>query len=216
MKKIIALILAAAFALSLCSCSLVKAPAEPGSSDADSSSFDSSESEVSSQSEVSQENSKREELMKFQFEINGKAITVPCLYSDLTALGYSVEEDEDLEPNTYTIGTYVKNADGESLHVQFWNPSTETKKYSECQIAQIEISLDKKLDVSLPGGLKFDENLTGEQILEAYGEPDYENDSDDTWSIHYEDKAYASVKFMLYKEDKMKGYSSLTINHIED
>ena len=214
MRKILIAVLTVLLVISLCACSLNKKTEDTDKSSVVNS--DVSGVEQTQSQETSKENNKRDELMTFQVEINGKSLTVPFEYSELTSLGYSLEEDDDLKANTYTIGTYVKNADGESLHLQFWNPSTETKKYSQCQISEIEITLDKKLDVTLPGGIKFDENLTPEQVLELYGEADMDLDEDDYRSLSYEDGGYKQVKFMFYKEDKMKGYNELTINHIND
>ena len=221
MKKLIITIIAAILAVSLCACGSAQKTAESSSSDANSQSEQSNvssqseQTDASSQTGESQGNSKRDELLSFQVEINGTKLTVPFDYSQIAALGYTVDKDENLKPNTYTIGTFVKNAEGDSLHVQFWNGSKETKKYSECQISQIEFRFDNKANVVLPGNVKFDEQVTPEMVIAAYGEADYDNNTDDYRSISYENGAYESVKFMLYKDDKLKHGSTLTINHIE-
>lgn len=210
MKKLLITLLTLLCTVSFCSCSA-------GGNSTVSGNGDSAKNSANDDSQASdQESSKRAELMKYQVEINGKSLMLPFEYSELTALGYSLKDDDNLKANTYTIGTYVTNANDESLQVQFWNPSKETKKYSECQVSQIEVTLNKNLDVTLPGGLKFDENLTADQVIEMYGEADWDFDKDDYRSLDYEDGGFKSVKFMFYKEDNMKGYTSLTINHIDD
>lgn len=210
MKSIIITLLAAAMIISLFACGSGEKAADANNNPDVSSSADSSQEIEEAKVGL------RDELMTYRFEINGTALTIPFDYSEITALGYELTEDDELAPNTYTIGTYVKNADGDSLHVQFWNGSTEPKQYSECQICQVEIKLDEHLDVKLPGDLKFDENLTPEQVIAAYGEADFDLDQESYRSLTYDDGGFKQVDFMFYKEDNMKGYSTLTINHIED
>ena len=194
MKKFITTLLAVTLLVSLCACG---------------SNSDSSKDEA-------QKKSNRDELMSFNIEINGTALTLPFEYSQFTELGYSLIDDEELAPNTYSIGSYVKNDNGESLNVQFWNNSKDTKKYSECQICQIETTLNKSLTVTLAGDIKFDEKLTPKKVIKTYGEPDYDFDEEDFQTLSYEDGSFKQVKFMFYKKGSMKEYNTLTINHIEN
>lgn len=210
MKRILAIILLSLLLVSLAACS------GNGGNVSNDAATNSKADGLTQSAETEQTNSKRDALMSFQVEINGKSLTVPCAYSDLEALGYSLPEDDDLKPNTYTIGTYVKNADGDSLHVQFWNGSDNTKKYSECEVCEIEITLENNLDVKLPGGVVFDDKLTPEMIIEAYGEADYDHDTEDYHAVDYENGGFESVHFQLYKEENMKKYGTVTINHIVD
>ena len=210
MKRILAIILLSLLLVSLAACS------GNGGNVSNDAATNSKADGLTQSAETEQTNSKRDALMSFQVEINGKSLTVPCAYSDLEALGYSLPEDDDLKPNTYTIGTYVKNADGDSLHVQFWNGSDSTKKYSECEVCEIEITLENNLDVKLPGGVVFDDKLTPEMIIEAYGEADYDHDTEDYHAVDYENGGFESVHFQLYKEENMRKYSTVTINHIVD
>lgn len=210
MKRILAILLSSLLLVSLAACS------GNGGNVSNDAATNSKADGLTQSAETEQTNSKRDALMSFQVEINGKSLTVPCAYSDLEALGYSLPEDDDLKPNTYTIGTYVKNADGDSLHVQFWNGSDNTKKYSECEVCEIEIKLENNLDVKLPGGVVFDDKLTPEMIIEAYGEADYDHDTEDYHAVNYENGGFESVHFQLYKEENMKKYGAVTINHIVD
>lgn len=210
MKRILAILLSSLLLVSLAACS------GNGGNVSNDAATNSKADGLTQSAETEQTNSKRDALMSFQVEINGKSLTVPCAYSDLEALGYSLPEDDDLKPNTHTIGTYVKNADGDSLHVQFWNGSDNTKKYSECEVCEIEITLENNLDVKLPGGVVFDDKLTPEMIIEAYGEADYDHDTEDYHAVDYENGGFESVHFQLYKEENMKKYGTVTINHIVD
>lgn len=216
MKRILAIILSSVLLVSLAACSGNGGNASNDASTSSKADVPAQSAETGQSAEAEQTNSQRDALMTFQVEINGKSLTVPCAYSDLEALGYSLPEDDDLKPNTYTIGTYVKNADGDSLHVQFWNGSDSTKKYSECEVCEIEITLENNLDVKLPGGVVFDDKLTPEMIIEAYGEADYDNDTEDYHAVDYENGGFESVHFQLYKEENMKKYGTVTINHIVD
>ncbi len=210
MKRILAILLSSLLLVSLAACS------GNGGNVSNDAATNSKADGLTQSAETEQTNSKRDALMSFQVEINGKSLTVPCAYSDLEALGYSLPEDDDSKPNTYTIGTYVKNADGDSLHVQFWNGSDSTKKYSECEVCEIEIKLENNLDVKLPGGVVFDDKLTPEMIIEAYGEADYDHDTEDYHAVNYENGGFESVHFQLYKEENMRKYGTVTINHIVD
>lgn len=210
MKRILAILLSSLLLVSLAACS------GNGGNVSNDAATNSKADGLTQSAETEQTNSKRDALMSFQVEINGKSLTVPCAYSDLEALGYSLPEDDDLKPNTHTIGTYVKNADGDSLHVQFWNGSDSTKKYSECEVCEIEITLENNLEVKLPGGVVFDDKLTPEMIIEAYGEADYDHDTEDYHAVDYENGGFESVHFQLYKEENMKKYGTVTINHIVD
>ncbi len=193
MKKIIATLLAVALLISLCSCG---------------SNADSSKDEA-------QKKINREELMSFNIELNGTPLTLPFEYSELTKLGYSVQDDEELEPNTYSIGSYVKNDNGESLNVQFFNPSKETKKYSECQICQFEVTLNKSLEVKLAKGINFDKKLDAKKVIKTFGEPDNDFDEEDFRTLSYENSSFEQVKFMFYKKSSMKEYNTLTVKHID-
>ncbi len=215
MKKFIVTIFALIMTLLFCACAS-NGKSENSVSNSNVLSSEDKTSSLTQETKSEQSNSGRDLLMTYQVEINGNSLTLPFEYSQLKDLGYTLPEDEDLKPNTYTIGSYVKNADGDSLHVQFWNGSNESKKYSECQVCQIEITLKQNFDVELPGGIKFDKNLTPEQVIEVYGEADYDNDQADYRALTYEDGGFEQVKFMFYKEDNMKDSTVLTINHIED
>lgn len=192
MKKIIAAVLVVFMLGSLCACG----------SGADSSKDQARKAE------------KREELMSFNIELNGKALTMPFDYSALTELGYTLQDDKELEPNTYSTDAYVKNDNGESLNVQFFNSSKETKKYSECQICQMEVTLHKTLEVTLGGGIKFDKHLTAKKLIKTFGEPEYDFDEDIYRCLSYESDGYKQVRFMLYKKGNMKNYNTLIISNI--
>lgn len=241
-KRILIGLLAAAIAVSSAACSLDSISGGAGNTEssqsevsskeesseqekAESSETESEEETDSAESEAESETeSKTEEqdadspIFSYQIEINGKSLTVPFAYSELAELGYTLDpdKDEELNANTYTIGTYVHKTEDESLSVQFYNGSDEPKKLSECEICQIEVELDDGLDVTLPGGLKFDESLTPEMIIEAYGEPYFDNDTDDYHALDYSEGGFKDVQFMLYKEDNMKKYSNVKINRILD
>ena len=123
------------------------------------------------------------------------------------------DDDDALNANTYTIGTYIKK-DDESVSVQFWNPTDEKKKYSECLIGQVEFDASNAAEVVLPGGLVFDESITPEKIIEFYGEPDSMNEGDGYIHIQYKKDIYSSVSFFLHPDEKLKPYSTVTIQNL--
>lgn len=172
------------------------------------------ESEAESEAESKAASKAQADILSFEIELDGTKYSIPCAYTDFAKTGYLLTEDDDLNANTYTIGGYLKKAESETISVQFWNPTSETKKYSESQIGQVDLDLDDGLDIVLPGGFKFDDSVTPEKVIEFYGEPDSRNDGDGYVSITYEEDIYSTVNFFIYTTDDMKKYSSIKIQNL--
>lgn len=154
MKKILALAIAASLAVSaLCGCSMfrknkgatpeptttVSAPAtnETKATEQNSDASQNSQSETPAAPESPNANiNDGTSSLSFEFELEGKKLSIPCAYKDFANLGFTVKKDETLKKNTYTIGTYLTNSSGASLSTAIWNPSNEKKLYSECQIGK--------------------------------------------------------------------------------
>lgn len=203
MKKIAALALVVAMsAITMCACSNGTNDGSQTSeissvSDSSNSSQNSEPENVSSDSSSA---SHRDELLSFTFKMDGVEYTLPCDFSEFAKLGYSFDEDEELDGNTYTIGVSPKK-DGETLNVQMWNPTDSPKKYSECQVGSIGISIEDGHELILPGDLKFDETITVDVVKEMYGEPDDTIEGNGYIVLTYEKDSYQEVKFSIYTEE---------------
>ena len=166
-------------------------------------------SNISSDSNLTTGNA---DILSFSFKMDGVDYKIPCDFSEFAKLGYSFEEDSELDGNTYAIGASPE-IDGKSLHAQMWNPTDSPKKYSECKVGSIEISLEDKHEVILPGGLKFDETVTAEVVKEKYGEPDSCNEGDGYITLTYEKDTYEDVEFFLYTKENLIHCNSVTFRN---
>ncbi len=209
MKRIISLLLAAMMvALMLCSCSANKAGNGTSSGTAGNDAVESVESEAKEEPNV---------LFTWKIKIDGVEYTLPFDFSELAAQGYAINPkyDQDLPGHKYMIMGPTPKKDDLSLDVQFWNPTDDTKKVSECQIGQISFRGNSKHEVILPGDFKYDAlTLTVDDIIAKYGEPDEKIDSDDFIIITYKQDVYSSIKFTVYKDEAKKDYGSLTLQNL--
>ena len=226
MKKILALAIAASLAVSaLCGCSMfqknkgaspeptttVSTPAADESSDASQNSQ--SETPAAPESPNANINDGTSSL-SFEFELEGKKLSIPCAYKDFANLGFTVKKDEPLKKNTYTIGTYLTNSSGASLSTAIWNPSNEKKLYSECQIGRVEFEVKDNCNLKLAKGFVLTENTTVEDIVAVYGEPDNKIEGKDYIALNY-GSGYSEIKFMLNTSADMKKYNSVTIENMD-
>lgn len=101
-----------------------------------------------------------------QVQVDGKVLTLPCDYSEIEALGYTMdlsvyesEEDYTLEPNYYAMTTVkTVNKDGDVLKLGFINNGDAAKKFNECQVYEIKAEWNLREgapDIVLPGGITW-------------------------------------------------------------
>ncbi|MCL2528794.1 MAG: hypothetical protein FWE41_00415 [Coriobacteriia bacterium] len=112
----------------------------------------------------------------FQVSLNGDLITLPALYSDFAALGWTTDriDGETLKPGYYTIGSIsLKKGDTSLNSIRFINLSDTELPLSECYVYGFAFSYDRKgaveTSVVLPGGLHIGSTI--DEIIAAYGEP---------------------------------------------
>lgn len=221
MKKLFLATAAALLAAALCACSAQK-PDLPETTDTEF--YEATEAQTETQVETTTEAATEpvaltdEELapadiMSFEIEFNGKALTIPFDFSELTEFGYSIKEDDELKAQSYTIGVYPENADGESVSVQLWNPTDETKKYSECQVGQLTFRPCENYTLTLPGGLPFDGRATKEDIIAKYGEPKNTREGTGYTVLEY-GIAFSGAEFMIYDDPTMKQNDSVKLQNL--
>lgn len=156
-----------------------------------------------------------------QIQIDGHVLTLPCDYSEIEALGYSVDwsqfEEEDciLEPNYYTMLTVdAQNSDGKVLGIGFINTTTEAKKMNECQVRKIEAEWSRTgetPDVVLPGGITWGTSI--EEVESIYGTLEAENiyESDGGYKIYtYKTKVFRAIDLEIYTEDPNGRYQGVS------
>lgn len=225
MKKLIASCLVIAMlAVSLCACVVKTETASTPSSNSSQPESKTSvqSSDVSSQPESSSDvsvatsstPSSSADLFSWNIKFDGHDYTIPCDYKEFEKNGWKLREGENetLNANTYTLTAYLEK-DGKSISIQLWNPSKSPVKYSEAKVGSIEVGLDDKVSIELPGGFVFDESVTVADIKAKYGETDEGTKGDNYETVEYEQDIYSDVRFFIYNDDKMKKYSNVEIQN---
>lgn len=94
-------------------------------------------------------------------EIDGNELRMPCTYSDMEALGYQIDPEEEIETlratskNLKNSSTYtVKNAEGKEIIVTFENRGEEDRKATECELIAIRVHEENGPEIKLPNGVK--------------------------------------------------------------
>ena len=204
MKKIISISMASLMlVLTLCSCSCsVSVGDKTFSTDKDGK--ETTESAAESIEETSSA-SGQDALFTWKIKLDGVDYTLPFDVSELIANGYEIDpdKDENLNSRTYTIGAPNPKKDGKSLSVQYWNPTSEAKKYSECKIGQISVEVQSEHEIILPGNFIFDKRTTVEEIIDQYGQPYELQDFGNSYHLHYKLNQSGSsfVTFFIARED---------------
>lgn len=200
MKKLFALTLALVLALSLAACGSNNDNRSTASGNIDSSTTASSTSQGETEdSSVSSDVSGDEypfatpiipdglssNADSFQISLDGNILTLPALYSDFTALGWTCDriDGETLKPGFIMTGNAaLKKGDATLSGANFINLSDEELPLSECYVYGFAFAYDTKGAVStsfvLPGGLHIGSTI--DDITAAYGEPTETDDSSAT------------------------------------
>ena len=121
----------------------------------------------------------------FQISLDGNILTLPALYSDFTALGWTCDDigGETLKPGFIMVGNaFLKKGDAILSGANFINLSDKELPLSECYVCGFAFAYDTKGAVStsfvLPGGLHIGSTI--DEIITAYGEPTETDDSGST------------------------------------
>lgn len=101
------------------------------------------------------------EIRGYVVNIDGQELKIPCLYSDIEALGYQIDSAEEIKTlkatnkNIKNSATYmVKNAEGKEFKVTFENRGTVDKVVTECELIAISVEVEKGPKIILPNGVK--------------------------------------------------------------
>lgn len=107
-------------------------------------------------------------------EIDGNELKMPCTYSDMEALGYQIDPNEEIETlratskklknsSTYT----VKNAEGKEITITFENRGDADRKATECELIAIRVREENGPQIKLPNGVK--NGMSEEEVKSIMG-----------------------------------------------
>lgn len=110
----------------------------------------------------------------YMVQINDTVLTLPCDYSQLQALGLTLNQesitDTVLKPEQVTVA-FAYDAYGNQIMLDLINRTGEDLPLEQCMVGGIDVSdtfLEGGLTVMLPGGTKV--GSTKEELLNAYGD----------------------------------------------
>lgn len=131
----------------------------------------------------------------YEVVVNNKTIKLPCTYKGLNeATGFkmkSAQENSSLSSNYYTLVNMYKN-DKLALYTEILNDTNGDIKYTDgkiTRIGQTKYQVSTGADqIVFPGGIKAGDKITGEEIINKYGEPTNKRD--------YSNNGYESVTYI--------------------
>lgn len=145
-----------------------------------------------------------DDIYSFQISIDGTVYQFPMWASDFAALGWTYDGDatQTLESNQYTAAeTWIK--DDYSVYTKLANLSLNSVSFEDSMVAGITLEeyylKDCDWEIILPKGIQYGVS-TKEDIIAAYGEPNYEYDGDNWYKMGYEYDLYQSVYLYVSAE----------------
>ncbi len=96
-------------------------------------------------------------IEKYVVEINGEELKLPCSYSNIEELGFTIDTDKEIrtlgswDSTTYT----VVNAVGEEIQITFENNRDTEKLATDCKVTAIHVDAENGPDIELPNGVHF-------------------------------------------------------------
>ncbi len=140
-------------------------------------------------------------LFDYQFELDGKVLSLPCAYSELEALGWEYKNaDTDSIPSMRaTLSDVVKN--GKSIiMIRVLNPYKSEKLYSQCRVGTITVDdySFKEGEVhsfTIAGGINF--SSTEQDVRAAFGEPTDLYESDFMKTLTYDEFGYSDSSLKI-------------------
>lgn len=96
-------------------------------------------------------------IEKYVVEINGNELKLPCSYSDIEELGFTIVSDKEIRTlEKYDSVSYTAiNAVGEELKITFENNGDTEKLATDCKITAIYVTAKDGPDIELPNGVHF-------------------------------------------------------------
>lgn len=145
-----------------------------------------------------------DDIYSFTFALDGEVYQVPMWFKDFEAKGWEFDGDRtvELKSNQYTFSQYWEKGDLR-IHTSIANLTPNNAALEDCAISEFNLSqgynFDEDCVIELPGGIVAGKS-TREDIINAYGEPTDELETDYTWNLSYELDIYNGVKLTVDKE----------------
>lgn len=149
------------------------------------------------------------DIFSFQVGIDGKLYQLPAKPFDFVSdeWKFMMDDGEMLDSNSGTSSFLVK--DSKIIMVSIFNDADDSKKLDNCKINKITIQPLTGIEVILPKGLRFDDELTVERLIEYYGEPDSITAQDDITIVKYKKDEDNEIMFSLYKPESQNQKNSM-------
>ncbi len=111
-------------------------------------------------------------------EIDGSRLKLPCVYSDVEALGYHIDPSEKIETlratnkNRKNYTTYVvKSAEGKEFIITLENRGNEDRIATECELIAIRVQDENGPRIKLPNGVKMGMHESDVKSIMGRGTP---------------------------------------------
>ncbi|MCH5254030.1 MAG: hypothetical protein J1F41_03830 [Lachnospiraceae bacterium] len=228
-KKVIAVLLAVSFVISVTACAGNGQDIEPVMQEQEPKEEPEMEEESEPEDEIESEEEEAEEepeveekvesnvkpaantpselsddLYDFQVSIDGVVYQIPMWYSDFEALGWVFDEDATLtlSSNQHTLSNRWKK-DGFSVLTSFANLSMNTVDLTNSMVASLKLDSfylrDCTWEILLPGGIQWGVS-SADDIKAAYGEPTRDYDGENYYQMTYQYDNYRQIRLQVDKE----------------
>lgn len=94
---------------------------------------------------------------KYVVEINGEGLKIPCYYSDIQELGFTIDSDKEIRTleKYYAVSYTAINTAGEEIKITFENLTNAEKLATDCIITAIYVTAEDGPNIELPNGVHF-------------------------------------------------------------
>lgn len=160
------------------------------------------------QKQESVSNKNAETRLDYVVYINDTKVSFPCSYEDILNASNGYMHDLSVNPNTSGwTELYDKSLDYKIGNICFENISSEAQSFSSCQAIGIIQDYEQDINetgvvVTFPNGLKIGDEISKEELIELYGEPDLYTDTEGfefLWG--YENPEAGNGGFQAYIKD---------------
>ncbi len=96
-------------------------------------------------------------IEKYVVEINGEELKLPCSYSDIQELGFTIDSDKEIRTleKYYSVSYTAINTAGEEIKITFENLANTEKLATDCIITAIYATAKDGPNIELPNGVAF-------------------------------------------------------------
>lgn len=144
-----------------------------------------------------------DDLYSFQVQLDGVVYALPEDFSVFSENGWTIEDELELEPNSKTLSTVMKNGN-KQVYVQFVNLGSDVVDISQCKVSQISLDdylIGDPVEFILPQGITL--GSTRDEVLSAYGDSTDTNDTGSSIFMYYKLDSYSEAKIVLDAEKKI-------------